>query len=134
MQIVVFTLGDKYYAIHTDKVDEICDRMDSIMVPNSPNWVKGIINLRGSVVTLIELSKLLHLDDGICYNNIIIIHNKEEKIGLMVKNVIEVRDLHTSDIQNIGHKDFNGILGIVTVDEKIINIIDIEGLLFKNEG
>lgn len=134
MQIVVFTLGDKYYAIHTDKVDEICDRIDSIMVPNSPNWVKGIINLRGSVVTLIELSKLLHLDDGICYNNIIIIHNKEDKIGLMVKNVIEVRDLHTSDIQNIGHKDLNSILGIVTVDEKIINIIDIEGLLFKNEG
>ena len=134
MQIVVFTLGDKYYAINTDKVNEICDRIDSIMVPNSPKWVKGIINLRGSVVTLIDFSKLLHLDDGVCYNNIIIIHNEDDKIGLMVKDVIEVRDIQTTDIQNINHNDSNVMLGIVTVGEKIINIIDIDGLLFKNEG
>lgn len=134
MQIITFTLGDKYYAIYTDKVDEICDRIDSIMVPNSPNWVKGIINLRGSVVTLIDLSKLLRLDDSLCYNNIIVIHNEDDKIGLMVKDVIEVRDLQTSEIQKISHNDLNVMLGIVTVDERIINIIDIDGLLFKNEG
>lgn len=134
MQIIVFTLNDKHYAITTDKVDEISKQIQSTLVPNSPDWVEGLINLRGNVVTLLNLSKLLHQDDSVCYNNIIIINNDEEKVGLMVKDVVQVMDIKTEDIQKINNDVLDGILGIVKVDEVIINIIDIEILLSKNEG
>lgn len=131
MQIILFTLNDKYYAISTDKVEEISKNIASTMVPNSPHWVEGLINLRGNVVTLVNLSKLLLQDEDVCYNNIIIIHNEEEKVGLMVKDVMEVMDIQNEDLQKIDNKVFDGIIGIVRKDERIINVIDIDKLLFK---
>lgn len=134
MQIIVFTLDDKYYAIGTDKVEEISKNLAFTIVPNSPDWVEGLINLRGNVVTLVNLSKLLHQEEDMCYNNIIIIHNEEEKVGLMVKDVMEVMDIQSDEFQKVSNKEANGILGIVRRDERIINIVDIDQLLFKNEG
>lgn len=134
MQIIVFTLSDKYYAISTDRVEEICKDLDFTLVPNSPDWVEGLINLRGNVVTLVNLSKLLHQAEDMCYNNIIIIHNEEEKVGLMVKDVMEVLDIQQEEFQKIRKEELDGILGIVRRDGRIINIVDIDKLLFKNEG
>ena len=134
MQIIVFTLSDKYYAISTDRVEEISKNLAFTLVPNSPDWVEGLINLRGNVVTLVNISKLLHQDEDVCYNNIIIIHNDEEKVGLMVKDVMEVMDIQPDEFQKIRKEELDGILGIVRRDERIINIVDIDKLLFKNEG
>ena len=55
MQIILFTLNDRHYAISTDMVEEISKQIPSTNVPNSPEWVEGIINLRGNVVTLLNL-------------------------------------------------------------------------------
>ncbi|MPW24762.1 chemotaxis protein CheW [Alkalibaculum sp. M08DMB] len=129
MQIIIFTLSDKYYAIRTDKVEEISKKITSTMVPNSPDWVEGLINLRGNVVTLVNLCKLLHQSDDGCYNNIIIIHNEEDKVGLMVKDVNEVIDIDEKEIQKVSGEVFDGILGIVHMEEGIVNIIDIDVLL-----
>lgn len=134
MQIIVFTLSDKYYAIATDRVEEICKDLAFTLVPNSPDWVEGLINLRGNVVTLVNLPKLLHQEEDMCYNNIIIIHNDEEKVGLMVKDVMEVMDIQQDEFQKISKNDMDGILGIVRRDGILINIVDIDKLLFKNEG
>lgn len=134
MQIIVFTLDEKYYAISTDRVEEISVNLAFTVVPNAPDWVEGLINLRGNVVTLVNLSKLLHQEQEICYNNIIIIHNEEEKVGLMVKQVIEVMDIQQEEFQKVVKEDLDGILGIVRRNERIINIVDIDKLLFKNEG
>ena len=134
MQIIVFTLSDKYYAISTDRVEEITKHLAFTLVPNSPDWVEGLINLRGNVVTLVNLSKLLHQEEDMCYNNIIIIHNEEEKVGLLVKDVMEVMNIEEDEFQKVSKEDLDGILGIVRRDGRIINIVDIDKLLFKNEG
>lgn len=134
MQIIVFTLGDKYYALRTDNVEEISKDMAITKVPNAPIWVEGIINLRGHVITLINLCKLLQEEDDVCYNNIVIVHDDEEKIGVLVKDVMEVVDIEEKDIQNINYDSAEGILGIIRIDEEIINIIDMNILISKNEG
>lgn len=134
MQVIVFSLSDKNYGITTDKVEEISKKIISTRVPNSPDWVEGLINLRGNVVTLVNLCKLLRQSDNECYNNIIIIHDGEEMVGLMVKEVIEVIDIENSDIQKINDGVVDGILGIIRMDDEIVNIIDIEMVLSKNEG
>lgn len=133
MQIITFTIGDKHYAIATDKVDEISKNINSTLVPNAPSWVEGVINLRGNVVTLLNLSKLLHIEDNLCYN-IIIINNEDEKVGLMVRDVDQVMEVDLGDIQKFNSEDSDGTLGILKLDGEIINIIDIDVLLSKNEG
>lgn len=134
MQIIVFTLSNKYYGIATDKVEEISKKIKSTLVPNAPSWVEGVINLRGNVVSLLNLSKLLHQDNSVCYNNIIIIKNEEEQVGLMVKDVVQVMDVDNKDIQKLGSENNDEFIGILKTSDKIINIIDIDILLSKNEG
>lgn len=134
MQIIIFTLGEQYYALRTDNVEEISKNIAITKVPNAPIWIEGIINLRGNVVSIINLSNLLQQEDNLCYNNIIIVRNQEEKVGILVKDVIEVVDIAEEDIQNINHDSTDGILGIIRIDGRIINIIDVDILLSKNEG
>ena len=134
MQIIVFTLGEKRYAIPTDKVEEIIRNTDSTKVPNSPNWVEGLINLRGNVVTLLNLNKLLYQEDDTEHNNIIIINDEETQTGLLIEDVVQVMDIEKKDIQSISEESKDGFLGVLQTDDAIVNIIDIEILLNKNEG
>lgn len=134
MQIIVFTLGEKQYAIPTDKVEEIIRNTDSTKVPNSPNWVEGLINLRGNVVTLLNLNKLLYQEDDTEHNNIIIINDEETQTGLLIEDVVQVMDIEKKDIQSISEESKDGFLGVLQTDDAIVNIIDIEILLNKNEG
>lgn len=129
MQIIVFTLGEKYYAISTEKVDEISKKIPSTNIPNSPQWVEGLINLRGNVVTLVNLSQLLQQEDDQCYNNIIIINSTDEKTGILVKDVFEVSNIDNGDIQKITDEESEHIMGIIRMDGNLINIIDLDNLL-----
>ena len=63
MQIIVFTLNDKYYAIDTEQVEEISKNIPSTIVPNAPYWIEGLINLRGNVVSLVNLCKILRREE-----------------------------------------------------------------------
>ncbi len=135
MQIIIFTLSDKYYAISTENVEEISRNINITKVPNAPNWVEGLVNLRGgNVVTLINLCKLLQQEESICYNNIIIVQNQEEKVAVLVKDVIEVANIEEEDIQRVSEESVDGVIGIVRLKDNIINIIDINMLISKNEG
>ena len=129
MQIIVFTLGEKYYAISTEKVDEISKKIPSTNIPNSPEWVEGLINLRGNVVTLVNLSQLLQQEDDQCYNNIIIINNTDEKTGILVKDVFEVANIDNKDIQKITDEESEHIMGIIRMEDNLINIVDFDNLI-----
>ncbi|MDR7869621.1 MAG: chemotaxis protein CheW [Tissierellaceae bacterium] len=129
MQIIIFKLMDKYYALNTDMVEEIIKKSPSTNVPNSPDWVDGLINLRGNVVTLIDLGFLLNLKESLCYNNIIIYDYQDEKVGLLVEEIIGVREIQTNMIRKVSKEMEKGILGIVQMKDYIVNIIDINMLL-----
>ena len=133
MQIIIFTLNDKYYAIDTAEVEEITKTISLTHVPNSENWTEGLINLRGNVVTLVNMNKLLLQTEDLCYNNIIIIGNEEERIGILVKEVMEVVNIKEEEIEDFNREN-EGIVGIYRINNRVINIIDIESLLYKNEG
>lgn len=133
MQIIIFTLNDKYYAINTEIVEEITKTMSFSKVPNSEEWTEGLINLRGNVVTLVNMNKLLLQSEDSCYNNIIIVNNEEEKIGILVKEVMEVVNIEEEKMESF-NADKGGIIGIYRIDNRIINILDIHSLLYKNEG
>lgn len=133
MQIVIFLLGKKHYGFKTEKVLEISKEVNPTIVPNSPDWVEGLVNLRGDIVTMVNLSKILQLEDTLCYNKFIILENNDEKIGLMVTDVIEVINIDEEEFQKVDNIETNGVVGIIKLDGEIVNIIDINNLL-KNEG
>lgn len=135
MQIIVFTVGDKNYGISTTEVEEISEWIVPTVVPKSPYWVEGLINLRGNVITLVDLSKLLgQNNDKMCYNNVILIRSNEEEVGLMVTDVVEVTRIDPKDIEEVSQDKRDGFTGVIRLNDTIVNVVDIDILLSKNEG
>ncbi|HEY4543029.1 MAG TPA: chemotaxis protein CheW [Tissierellaceae bacterium] len=133
MQIIIFTLDKEYYAISTEYVEEIIRDITTTKVPNTYDYIEGLINLRGNVVTLINLSKLLGKDNNLSYNDVIIINNEIEKMGIMVNDVREVIDIDEKSIQKVSKKPVDGVIGIIENKDSIVNILDMN-LLLINEG
>lgn len=128
-QIIVFTLGEKRYAVNSDQVEEISKMMDSTMVPNAPKHIRGLINLRGNVVALVNLSELLRLKEKECYNNIVIMNKEDEKIGILVTEVKEVLKIQDEDIEKVSGDGKNGVVGIIQLGGNLVNYIDLERII-----
>lgn len=130
MQYVVFKLGEEHFAVETAKILSINDMMKITPVPKAPVHIKGLINLRGSIKSLVDINLLLNIEANENQNNIIILKVNEEEIGIIVDDVEEVIDideykLQKLETQNIEHY----IKGVIELDNRLLTIIDIEKLL-----
>lgn len=131
MQMIIFTLNENYYAFSSENVEEITNKMPWASVPQSPSWVQGLVNLRGNVITLINFYKLLSPTDEteeMCYNNIIIVKNDEEKIAFMVDEVAWVLDIEPSAIQQLDDKTDELVSSVIQVKDQIVSVINMEKL------
>ncbi|MBB6624460.1 chemotaxis protein CheW [Clostridium gasigenes] len=132
MQFVVFKLGEEHFAVETEKIQSINDMMIITEVPNSPNYIKGLINLRGSIKSLVDINLLLNIVSEKKQNNIIILKLYEEEIGISVDEVEEVIEVDEINIQNLPeYTTENYIKGIINLDGKLFTVIEIEKLLNK---
>lgn len=130
MQIVVFELGEEHFAVETERVQSINDMMSITIVPKAPNYIKGLINLRGNIKSLVDINLLLKVNSNKEQNNIIILNIKDEEIGISVDEVEEVLDIDEKLIQKVeSNQSAKYIKGIFNNDEKLITIIDIDSLL-----
>lgn len=130
MQIVVFRLGEEHFAVETEKVTGINDMMTVTRVPKAPSYIKGLINLRGSIKSLVDINLLLNLKDDTKQDNIIILKVEDEEIGISVDEVEEVLDIDEKSIQKVeSNANKQYIKGIINIDDKLLTIIDIDNLL-----
>ncbi|MGN0027465.1 MAG: chemotaxis protein CheW [Clostridium sp.] len=130
MQFVVFKLGEEHFAVETDKVLSINDMMVITKVPKAPNYIKGLINLRGSIKSLVDLNLLLNIKSEKKQNNIIILKVEDEELGVTVDEVEEVIDIEDKDLQKLDtHSTEANIKGIINLEDKLLTVINIEKLL-----
>ena len=137
MQIIVFTLKEKYYAIPTEDVEEIVKEMPHTHVPKAPSWVEGLINIRGNAITLTNLYKLLSKTsetEELCYNNIIILKNNDKKVAFAVDSVEAVSEIDSNDVQMTDYANAKEVAGIIRLNNKMISLISMEALFSINEG
>ena len=137
MQIIVFTLKEKYYAIPTEDVEEIVKEMPHTHVPKAPSWVEGLINIRGNAITLINLYKLLSNTsetEELCYNSIIILKNNDKKVAFAVDSVEAVSEIDSNDVQMTDYANAKEVAGIIRLNNKMISLISMEALCSITEG
>ena len=137
MQILIFRLKDYHFGILTENVIEIMKKNVVKSIPNSPEWVEGLINLRGEVITLVNMYSLLkmydfNLDD--CYNNTVIVKLDENSIALMVDEIIGVTDINENDLQSASENDNSFVGSLITIDDRIINVLELKSLFEETEG
>lgn len=130
MQIVVFKLGQEHFGVETEKVQGINDMMQITIVPKAPKYIKGLINLRGMIKSLVDINLLLNLETNNEQNNIIILKVEDEEVGISVDEVEEVLDIDEKDIQKVeNNKSSQYVKGIVNNSGRLLTIIDIDSLL-----
>jgi purine-binding chemotaxis protein CheW len=141
MQWVTFRLDQEFYGVNVMQVQEVLRISDIAPVPGAPEYVLGIINLRGNVVTVIDARKRFNLvarepDDA---TRIVVIEVNGQVIGMLVDSVAEVINLRLSDIEaspNLGNDDSEQaryIQGVFSRENDILILIDLNKLLSESE-
>ena len=130
MQFVILKLGAEHFAVETDKILSINDMMTITVVPKAPAHIKGLVNLRGSIKSLVDINLLLNIDSNNKQNNIIILKVDDEELGITVDEVEEVIDINEQKLQKLEtHNTESYIKGVIEIDERLLTVIDIEKLL-----
>lgn len=130
MQMILFKMQGQNYLISADDVEEVVDTIQITKVPLASNWIKGLINLRGTVVTVVGLAELLGIPSSDNNLNILIMKNGEERKGLLIEEVIEVLDINPSEIQLGSEQDEKHIKGVIAFPDKVANIVDVTDAIF----
>lgn len=132
MQVVIFKLKDEQFAVETAKVQNISDKMEVTSVPKAPAYIRGLINLRGNIISLLNVNLLLQIEnDDTPKNNIIIIELEDEMVGIAVDEVNEVLDLNENMIEKVEDTKKDYIKGIINFKDRVITLIDIDKLILN---
>ncbi len=130
MQVVIFKLNDEQFAVETAKVASINDMMEITRVPRAKEFIKGLINLRGNVISLLDINLILDVSKGDSeQNNIIILEMQEELVGIAVDQVDEVLDVEEEIIEKVETAKGSYIKGVINFKDRIVTLIDIDKLL-----
>jgi len=135
IQWVTFKLDNEKYGIKVIQVQEVLRMTDIAPVPGAPDYVIGIINLRGNVVTVIDTRMRFCLPEKETDDNtrIVIIESENQVVGILVDSVAEVVDLRASAIEtapNVGNDESSRyIQGVCSTGDELLILVDVNRLL-----
>jgi purine-binding chemotaxis protein CheW len=138
-QVVRFTIGKESFGIDIGNVKEIVAVPEITRVPDTPDFVEGVINLRGKIVSVIDLRKRLRFD--VSHNNkknrILVTEVNGRIVGLIVDEVSEVLRLNPESIEPppemVVSVGVEYITGVGKLEDGIILLLDIQKVLGKEE-
>lgn len=138
-EFLTFRLGEAEYGIDILKVQEIrgCDPVTRIA--NTPEFIKGVIDLRGIIVPIIDMRIKFHLEHAE-YNDftvVIILNVAQRVVGMVVDGVSDVITLSLEQMKPVPEfgaaLDTQYITGLGTVDQRMIILVDIERLMTSRD-
>jgi len=138
-QRVTFQLENETYGINVMQVQEILRYSEIAAVPGAPDYVLGIINLRGNVVTVIDTRSRFGLMSAEITDNsrIVIIEAEKQVIGILVDSVAEVVYLKKSEMEVAPHvgteESSQFIQGVTNRDDGLLILVDLNKLLSDDE-
>lgn len=139
-QLVVFRLGDEVYGINIGTVREIIRMQTVTYVPDSPNFVEGVINLRGRVIPVVDLRRRfgLSVTEATDESRVLVVNISGDEIGVIVDAVTEVLRISEDSIAPtssvVTTEDSYYIEGIAKVDEQLLILLDLDKALDSTEA
>ena len=139
-EIVIFNLGKEKFALFTDQVKSIEEMQDIVPVPMAPDYLSGLINLRGEITTIIDLRRRLHLKNSQIGPDvvIIIVDYNQETAGLIVDRVDSVETIKAvpKDVPDNIRKAANGRFydKVIEINREIIIILNLDKILSLEES
>lgn len=138
-EYLTFVLGSEEYGIEILKVQEIRGYDSVTRIANTPAFIKGVVNLRGRIVPIVDLRIKFNLG-RVEYDEftvVIILNLGGRVVGIVVDGVSDVMALQDSHIRDVpdlvSNIDTHYILGLASVEERMLILIDIERLMSSRE-
>ncbi|KAF0143787.1 MAG: cheW [Nitrospirae bacterium] len=138
VQLVTFALGEQY-GVPISQIQEIIRVGNITMVPNSPSYMEGVINLRGRVLPVLNLRKRLRLSakDTGKMSRIIVTEVNNKTIGLLVDSVSHVIKVASDSVEAAPEEvleiDTDYITGVCKIQNSLVILIDLEKLLKREK-
>lgn len=138
-QFLTFTLGDENYGVDILRVQEIKGYSKVTRIPNTPAFIKGVLNLRGTIVPIVDLRMKFGMDqvEHTMFTCIVVVVVQDRIMGVIVDAVSDVLNIDPKDIQpapNFGTKvDTSFIQSIARTGEKLITLLNIDRVLSAGE-
>lgn len=138
-QVVVFNLGGEAYGVDISTVREIIQMQTITRVPGAPHFVEGLINLRGSVIPVVDLRKRFGFE-GVELSKdsrTVVISSKGQDIGVIVDSVAEVLRISSDSIEppssmiTTANSDF--LLGILKLPDRLVILLDADRVLSRED-
>jgi purine-binding chemotaxis protein CheW len=139
LQVVGFRIGNETYGVRIAAVREIVRVPEITSVPNAPETIEGVINLRGKIIPVMDLRKRFRLAEIVTdkKNRILVVELENKLLGLIVNSASEVLKISPSDIEAPGTVFAEGESGYVTgvgkLKGRLIILLDINKLLHRPE-
>ncbi|HEY3420867.1 MAG TPA: chemotaxis protein CheW [Methanomassiliicoccales archaeon] len=141
-QIVSFQLGKSTFAVSVNQVREIGKVQDITKIPKMPDYIEGVMNLRGQITTVIDLRKRFNIDDGVggrtAQSRIIVAEVGDNQIGIIVDSVEDVMRVPKNSISAppktlASAMDAELLTGICKLQDKLIMLLDLNKIMLSKE-
>ena len=135
VELATFYVGEALCGMDILKVQEINKLIEMTRVPQAPEYVLGILNLRGEIVTIVDLGKKLSLKSTELSDKTrnIIVNSNGEHIGLMVEKISDVVQAKWEKVEappaNIGGVQGKYFTGVFKTEDRLVGILDVEKVL-----
>ncbi len=134
-QVVVFDVANEFYAVNIARVHEIIRLQQITVIPGAPEFVEGVINLRGKVIPVLDLRKRFHLNvsEHTRSSRIVVVELSNQTIGLIVDGVSEVLRIPADQVDPpsplVAGIDSRYLRGIAKLENRLIVLLDIDKVL-----
>lgn len=137
--LAVISLGDEYYGVDAGLISEFSNLREVTAVPCTPAHVVGNINLRGDILTVIDIRKMLNIEkrDSVVNAKVMVLQAGVLFIGVMINDAVEIINVQESDIRPLpsaSDSEINDFIkGELSYRQKMLSVLDLEKLLKKEE-
>lgn len=139
IQLVTFSIGEEEFGVNILQVQEIIRTMEITNVPRAPEFVEGVINLRGKVIPIVDMRSRFGLEskEHDKYTRIIVIEIDMIIVGFVVDSVSEVLRLPANSVQPpppvVAGMDSEYIDGVGKLEDRLLILLDLDSLLDNEE-
>ncbi len=139
-QYLTFIIGEEQYGVDILRVQEIKGYTAVTRIPNTPDYIKGVLNLRGTIVPIVDLRTKFGLEkvEATMFTVIVVVVVRDRVMGLVVDAVSDVLNIAAKDVQpppEFGTRvDVSFVKGIGKCGERLVTILDIDRVLLDGEA